>query len=244
MKKTIFTLIELLVVIAIIAILAAMLLPALSKAREKAKSIACISNLKQIGFALHNYYGDYDSYIPDAGTGNDRWSTRLSVYPYPNNSFRTAPTAERSALWKKSIFACPSDKHKDVCGNFYAACISYGMNNIIASSSPSSWTNTPWPLKTSHIPFPGGHLFAAEIKPFPSSPCASGGSHYLAYYKSVADVVGNISPNHNVSSANALMIDGNAKTVPMQLLQPSDGNLTGSHQPWNVYLKKDVVLLP
>jgi len=64
MKKG-FTLIELLVVIAIIAILAAMLLPVLSRAREKARRSVCLNNLKQIALATHMYCIDYDGFPPN-----------------------------------------------------------------------------------------------------------------------------------------------------------------------------------
>jgi len=113
---TAFTLIELLVVIAIIAILAALLLPVLSKAKEKAVRVQCASNLKQWGIALNLYAGDNRDHFPDltgfagAGAKDLSWMpTAFNTGFYPAYLYRNSAGAAGKERSRNDVLYCPTD---------------------------------------------------------------------------------------------------------------------------------------
>jgi prepilin-type N-terminal cleavage/methylation domain-containing protein/prepilin-type processing-associated H-X9-DG protein len=117
--RTGFTLIELLVVIAIIAILAAMLLPALGKAKEKAKATQCISNLRQVGIALRLYTDDnqdklwtVNGVIPNEGMWSANPLTTIWLDPADSRAYWALGYSGYYAKSKK-LFRCPTARHVD-----------------------------------------------------------------------------------------------------------------------------------
>ncbi len=210
-QRGIFTLIELLIVIAIIAILAAMLLPALGAAREKARTITCVGQLRQWGTAIQMYSNDQNGYAPYQKDNNTSWNVNTELmFNYLNLK---SPQGDRSKAPPPKISRCPSQDTSTFTAYWD---ISYGENCYF--SGPVSATGYT-PIKITVAYQPSKTMLLSDW--FQRTAYPSG------YYTSITNQY--LIARHN-KSLNISYLDGHTATIKKNAMDIYCSNMKLS--PW------------
>jgi prepilin-type N-terminal cleavage/methylation domain-containing protein len=167
-----FTLIELLVVIAIIAILAAMLLPALSAAKQKAWTTSCVSNLRQIGMGMKMFADDNDEHYPESGS-TIYWGT-VNQPPPLGSGLQSWMQQIVSYTMNTNVYNCPGNRQLpwDMQGpyNYFN-----GVRAVVASEpDPDNWYFAP--VKATRIMFTSAYVLSGDTCGIPNQNEEDGGN--------------------------------------------------------------------